>query len=175
MKLTKTTKLKFRRRILGKTDYRRRTKLLQSGLPRLVVRKSLNYIQAQLVEYGENGDRTILSANSRSLKKIGWNFSCNNIPAAYLTGLALGKTAVEKNITQAVLDSGPYKSTKGNRVYAVLKGAVDAGLKIPIEENVIPNEERVSGKHIAEHDQKFKDIPTKFEEIKQMILKVKGG
>jgi len=166
MKLTKTFKLPFKRKIQGKTDYSRRLRLLESGKPRLVVRRSLSCIQAQVISYEKTGDRTLASANSRSLKRLGWNFACDNTPAAYLVGFAIGKVAVQNKIPEAILDSGLYRSTKGNRIYAVVKGARDAGLNVPVDENMLPGEDRILGKHMQ-----GKDIPTKFEEIKQRLQK----
>jgi large subunit ribosomal protein L18 len=166
MKLTKTFKLPFKRKMQGKTDYKKRLRLLESGKPRLVVRRSLNYLQAQIISYGETGDRTLASANSRSLKKLGWEFSCDSTPAAYLVGFAIGKAAVRSNIPEAILDSGLYRSTKGSRIYAVVKGARDAGLDVPVDEGILPDANRISGKHL--HN---KDIPAKFEEIKQRLQK----
>ncbi len=159
----------FKRKLEGKTDYKRRLILLESRKPRLVVRRSLKYIQAQIVQFDEKGDKTLVSANSRSLKKLGWNFSCDNTAAAYLVGLAIGKVALKNKINEVVLDIGLYRSTKGNRIFAVVKGAIDAGLKIPADEKMFPSNERISGKQIAEFNSKFKDLPAKFEEIKQMI------
>ena len=170
MKLSPTYKMQFKRRMQGKTDYKKRLEMLKSGKPRLVVRKSLNYITAQIVQFDKTGDKTILSANSRQLKKIGWSFACDNLPAAYLTGLALGKQAVKNKINEAILDSGLYKSSKGNRIYAAAKGAVDAGLKLDIGGEVLPSEERVKGAHIAAFKSNLKDLPEKFEKIKLQIL-----
>lgn len=169
MKLTPTYRLQFKRRRLGKTNYKKRLQLLTSGTPRLVVRKSLNYISAQIVTFDPKGDKTIVSANSRELKKIGWKFSCDNLPAAYLTGLAIGKVAVKNKITEAILDSGLYTMTKGSRIYAVVKGAIDAGLKVAIDTEVLPSEERISGKHITANE-KFKDLPATFQKIKETIM-----
>jgi large subunit ribosomal protein L18 len=159
----------FKRRRLGKTDYKQRLKLLYSNKPRLVVRKSLKYIRAQIVEFHPDGDKTILSANSRELKKFGWKFSCSNLPAAYLTGFSLGKAAVKNGIKEAILDIGLQKSTKGNRVYAVVKGVLDAGLKIPVNEDFLPREERIVGKHIAAYKEKFKNIEESFRHIKTLM------
>lgn len=169
-KLSPTYKIHFKRRRLGKTDYRQRLQLLSSNKPRLVVRRTLKAIIAQIVQFDLKGDKTILSSNSLSLKKLGWNFPCDNLPAAYLTGLAIGKIAKERNIDEVVLDTGLYRSTKGNRVYAVAKGAMDAGLKIKVAQEVLPSEERIKGTHIASYQQKFKDLPTAFEKIKQQIM-----
>lgn len=165
MKVSPTFKFPFKRKKQVKTDYNRRLRLLESRKPRLVVRRSLNYIQAQIVEYKGKSDRTLVSSNSRSLRKVGWTFSCDSIPAAYLVGFAIGKVALKSKIGEAILDAGLYRSTKGNRIYAVVKGAIDAGLKIPAGAEMFPSEDRISGKHIAKH----KDLPAKFEEIKKMI------
>lgn len=167
MKLSPTFRLQFKRKTDGKTDYKKRLRLLESRKPRLVVRRSAKYIQAQIVSFEEKGDKTLASANSRSLKKLGWNFACDNTPAAYLVGLAIGKVALKNKIGEAILDSGLYRSTKGNRIYAVVKGAIDAGLKVPASPEIFPSEDRISGKHI----EKSKDLPAKFEQIKQTIMK----
>lgn len=165
MKVSPTFKFPFKRKKEAKTDYSKRLRLLDSRKPRLVVRRSLNYIQAQIVEFKGKSDRTLASSNSRSLRKVGWTFSCDSVPAAYLVGFAIGKVALKNNIGEAILDSGLYRSTKGNRIYAVVKGAIDAGLKVPASPEVFPSDDRVSGKHISKH----KDLPAKFEEIKKMI------
>lgn len=169
MKLKPTYKMPFKRRRLGKTDYKKRLKLLLSKKPRLVVRRSLKYITAQIIEFSPKGDKTLVSATSKELKKFGWEFACDNLPAAYLTGLLIGKKALEKGIKEAILDSGLYASTKGNRIFAVVKGARDAGLDVPVGEEVLPDEERIKGLHIARYLEKFKSLPEKFEEIKKKI------
>lgn len=160
----------FKRRRLGKTDYDKRLKLLKSKKPRLVVRRSLKYITAQIIEFTPKGDRTVLSSSSQGLKKLGWNFACDNLPAAYLTGLSIGKLALKNKIDEAILDSGLYSSTKGSRVYGLVKGTIDAGLKVPIDNEVLPAEDRISGKHISTQE-KFKNLPEVFEKIKEKILK----
>ncbi len=162
--------MQFKRRMQGKTDYKKRLELLKSSKPRLVVRRSLNYITAQIIEFNKAGDKTILSANSKQLKKIGWTFACDNLPAAYLTGLALGKQAVKNNIKEAILDEGLYKSTKGNKIYAVVKGATDGGLNLNASEEVFPDESRIKGEHIASYKNEFKNLPEVFEKIKSQIL-----
>lgn len=170
MKLKPTYRMPFKRRREGKTDYKKRLKLLLSNKPRLVVRKSLKFIRAQVIEFSKEGDKTLVAASSQELKKLGWKFAFDNLPSAYLTGLLVGKKALKKGIKEAVLDAGLYTSTKGSRVYAVTKGAVDAGLKIPISKEVLPTEERIRGVHIANYIKKFKDIPQVFDKIKADIL-----
>jgi large subunit ribosomal protein L18 len=170
MKIKPTYKMPFRRRREGKTDYKRRLRLLLSKKPRLVVRKSLKYIRAQIVEFNKKGDRTLVFAISKQLKNFGWNYSCDNLPASYLTGLLVGKRALEKGVKEAVLDLGLNPSTKGSRIYACVKGALDAGLKVNVSEEVLPSEERIKGMHISTYIQKFKNIPEDFEVVKKKIL-----
>lgn len=169
MKISPIYRMPLKRRREGKTNYAKRLKLLLSRKPRLVIRRSLKYITAQIIEFDKKGDRTIASAHSKNLKKLNWRFACDNLPAAYLTGLMIGKKALELGIKEAILDSGLYTSTKGNRIYACVKGAIDAGLKVPCNEKVFPSEERIQGKHISKNE-KFKDLTIKFQEIKKKIL-----
>ncbi len=170
-KLKPTRKMQFRRRLEGKTDYKKRLSLLKSGRPRLVVRKSLNYIRAQIVEYEKGGDKTIASAYSGDLKKLGWTHPCDNTPAAYLTGMMLAKEAKEKKIDNIILDMGLYTSTKGSRIYAVVKGMADSGVSIPHDEEMMPSDERIRGDHIASHNENSKDIQKKFNEVKNKLEK----
>lgn len=144
-------RLAFRRRREGKTDYRKRKALLLSGLPRLVVRPTLKNIHVQIVETGEEGDRTVASASSKELRKFDWKGGTGNVPAAYLTGLLAGKRAIAKGISRAVLDLGPRRATAGSRAFAALKGALDAGLEVPHGEGVLPQESRIRGEHIASY------------------------
>ncbi len=169
MKLKPTYRMPFKRRELGKTDYKKRLKLLFSKKPRLVVRKSLKYIRAQIIEFDPKGDIALISASSEELRKFGWKFACDNLPSAYLTGLLIGKRALEKEIEEVVLDIGLCPSTKGSKIYALVKGALDVGLKLSCGERVFPSEERISGKHIAVQE-KFKNLPEEFEKIKGKIL-----
>jgi large subunit ribosomal protein L18 len=169
-KLTPTYRMPFKRRREGKTNYKKRLALLKSGKPRLVIRKSLRYIRAQIIKFSPNGDETLASAFSKELRKFNWNFACDNLPASYLTGLLLGKRALKKGISEVIVDIGIYPSTKGSRLYAVVKGALDAGLKINVSEEVLPSEERIKGLHIANYLDRFKELPQKFEEIKGKLM-----
>jgi large subunit ribosomal protein L18 len=84
--------LTLKRMRLGLTDYRRRRKLILSGLPRFTVRFSNRYILIQLIEARLGGDYTIASFYSRELStRYGWKASCINTPAAYLSGLDMLK------------------------------------------------------------------------------------
>jgi large subunit ribosomal protein L18 len=106
----------------------------------------------QIVEARSEGDRVITAANSRELiKTFGWKGSCSNLPSAYLTGFLCGLRAVGKGVKRAILDIGLFSPTKGSRIFAALKGVMDAGVEIPCEKEKLPDENRVSGQHIAEY------------------------
>ena len=147
--------LKYRRRREGRTDYKRRLNYLIGGKIRLVVRKSLRYINVQFVKYDTKGDIILASANSIELRKIGWNYSCNNIPSAYLVGLLAGKRAVEKGVKEAILDIGLNVTVHSGILYSVLKGVLDKGIMVPANLKVLPNEDIVSGKNIADYAEKL--------------------
>jgi large subunit ribosomal protein L18 len=141
--------VQFRRKREGKTDYRRRLLLLRSRTPRLIVRKSLKHLALQLVDYAEKGDKVLLSAHTRELAKHGWKGGTDNISAAYLVGILLAKKAKAKKINSAIADLGNYPSIKGSKLYAVVKGAVDGGLAIPLDAKIVPDTKRLHGEHVA--------------------------
>jgi len=164
-------KVPYRRKRNGKTDYKKRLNLLKSGKPRLVVRISNRYITAQIVKYYPEGDKVVTTTRSYELKKFNWKYSNKNTPAAYLTGLLCGYKSIAKNISEAILDIGLKPSTKGSRVYAVVKGAIDAGMKIPVNEKIFPSEDRIKGKVISEY-KKDDEIVKNFDETKELIKKL---
>lgn len=163
----------FRRRREGKTDYKRRLKLLLSNKPRLIIRRSLKNIVMQIAEYAEKGDKILVSANSKELeKKYGWKYSRNNLPASYLTGYIIGKKAVKKGVKHAIFDIGLVNSVKGCKIYSGLKGALDAGLKVPCSEQILPNEDSIKGKNIAEYAKKLlKEDKQKYERVFSAYIK----
>lgn len=140
----------FRRRREGKTDYKARKALILSFQPRLVVRKSRKNILAQIISATPTGDKVLVSAQSRELlKHYGWKAGRGNLPTAYLTGLLCGLKAKTKKVTDVVLDIGLNRPSKGAKVFAVLKGALDAGLNIPHGAEKLPDDNRLFGKHIV--------------------------
>jgi large subunit ribosomal protein L18 len=151
-------KVPRRRRREGKTNYYKRYRMVLSGKLRLVVRRTNKYVEAKIVKFNPRGDETLVVAHSIELmKKYGWKGSGKSLPAAYLTGLLIGLRAKEKGIEEAIVDLGVYRSVKASRLYAVVKGALDAGLKIPVSEEVLPPEERIRGEHIASYANKLKE------------------
>jgi len=143
--------MKPRRRREGKTDYRHRLALLKSGEPRIVVRKSLKNIRVQFIEYAEQGDRVVATAKGTDLKnEYKWKHSCSSTPAAYLTGLLAASQAKKEGLKSGVLDIGRQVPVKGSKVFAALQGVLDAGIMCPHGEEMLPEEDRLFGKHIDE-------------------------
>lgn len=160
---TKNKPMPYKRKLEGKTDYKRRLRLIASGKPRFVVRSSLKNILIQVIEYHPDGDKIIASSSTPELKKkYGWKGNGRNTPAAYLTGMLAAKKATAKKIKEAILDIGLRSPIKGSIDYAALKGAVDGGLAIPHSKEVLPSEKRIKGEHIKN---------SQFDEVKQRIMK----
>ena len=154
----------FRRRREGKTDYQQRRNLVLSGLPRMIIRGSLRSISVQMIKADVGGDKVIVSAHSNELaKKYGWQGGGGNLPAAYLTGLLCGYKAAASGVKEAVLDLGLHAPTKGSRVFATLKGALDAGIMIPHDEDKLPDEKRVQGLHVAEYAKQLSSTPDSYQ------------
>ena len=102
--------------------------------------------QVQIVKPEIKGDKVLASAHSRFLLKDGWKGSRKNIPASYLTGYMAGKKALSNGVTDAILYSGTRRYT--DRMAAALKGVIDAGVKVPADEEAFPAVERINGEHL---------------------------
>ncbi len=143
-------KVAFRRRRENRTDYYARRRLLSGQEARAIVRRSNKNVTIQIAEFGMEGDSILAAASTRELKAMGWNHSCSSIPAAYLVGYLAGKRAMKAGIEYAVLDIGMQKVQHGGVLFATVAGMCDAGLEVPHGEDVLPDEERILGKHIDE-------------------------
>ena len=179
-----------RRRREKKTDYKRRLALLKSGKTRVVIRKSLTGFSVQFVDYKPDGDVTKVTSVVADLKKFGWKVHTGNIPSAYLVGLIAGLRAKNVGIDEAILDNGLQTTTKGSRIYAALKGVIDAGVLVLHSEEILPDEARISGDHIAKYAatvdknklfSKYvsagvnpEDISRHFSDVKKNITDAKG-
>lgn len=156
--------LPFRRRREQKTDYKQRKKLLKSGKPRAVVRLSNNHTRVHLSHYERDGDRNTAQTVSKELEDYGWEHHTGNLPAAYLTGYLAGHKA---DSDEAVLDLGLKEMNKGGKMFAALKGIIDAGVDIPAGDGIFPEESRIRGEHIKEMSDK--EVPSNFETVKENI------
>ncbi|MCW1297138.1 MAG: 50S ribosomal protein L18 [Candidatus Rehaiarchaeum fermentans] len=163
------------------TDYRKRIKLLRSGLPRLVVRKTNHTVITQIIktildEEGNIKDITIASAYGRELKKFDWPFSFKNLPSSYLTGYLLARKS--KINEELILDKGLYTLHQNSFIFSALKGAIDGGLKVRAGEINISND-RIMGLHIINISQKssglqFSKVKDKISKIKEIFQEVKN-
>src|SRR3989339_412556 len=161
----------FRRKRQGRTYYKKRMRILLSSRPRFVVRKSLRDIKASIVEYGVKGDKVMLTVSSKALKNFGWKGDNGNLSSAYLVGFLAGKKSIEKGIKEAIFDLGFSNSVRGSRLYAALAGAIDSGLKIPFDQEILPSKERISGEHIAKYAHLLKSNKEKYEKQFSNYLK----
>ena len=181
---TNTKTVPFRRKREGKTNYPRRMKILISSKLRLAVRFTGTKIIAQLIEFQPTGDKVLVAVDSSVLKKMGWNYSGKNFPAAYLTGLLIGKKSMAAGHTSAIFDVGQRTPLKGGKVCSFFKGVLDSGLDIPCDPSIFPSEERIRGVSISsnlsakesqftqylKNGNKPEDIPSSFDKVKEKIL-----
>jgi large subunit ribosomal protein L18 len=129
----------------------------------VIVRRSNTGITVQFADYSTGGDVIKAGATAKDVRKAGCTtISAKSIPASYLTGYIAGLRAKKAGISEAIVDLGMQTSTKGNRLYAAIKGAVDAGLQIPVGEEMFPSEQRLGGEHIAAH----RNVTIKLDELK---------
>lgn len=140
-----------KRRIEGKTDYKARMNLLKSGIPRIVVRVTNKLVLVQYTKSNDAQDFVITGANSKELLDYGiqkeFSGSLKSLGACYLTGYLAGKKIKDKDEkAKAILDMGLKRNSKGSRIYAALKGVVDAGIEINYNQEVFPDEKSIKRK-----------------------------
>jgi len=180
--------VKWRRRREGKTNYHSRKYLLiqdkqkfNAAKYRLVVRLSKRNVLCQLIYSRLEGDFVLSSSYSKKLNKVGLILNNNNFSTAYITGLRLSNSFFLENFSflknqsslksnfNVILDVGLTRVTTGNKVFAVMKGAVDGGFSIPHNEKRFPGfkknetfdietmKNRIEGRHILEFMELLKD------------------
>ncbi|MBU2562654.1 MAG: 50S ribosomal protein L18 [Nanoarchaeota archaeon] len=158
-----------RRRKDHKTDYLKRIKLLKSGKPRIVFRRTNKYFLVQYVISKQAQDKILLGLNSKQLLKYGWpkeaEGSLKSITASYLTGFLTGKRIISKKLDSPIIDFGMIRAIHKAKPYAFLKGLIDSGIKINCKEEAFPTEERIQGGHLK-NKIKFKEIKSKIENEK---------
>ena len=156
-----------RRRKENKTDYLKRLKLLKSGLPRIVFRKTNKYVISQYVTSKQTQDKIEISINSKNLLKYDWpkefEGSLKSIPASYLTGFLIGKKIIKNKKEMPIVDFGMIKAHHKTKIFGFLKGVVDAGVKIKHDKKVFPNQDTITGKHLK------KDFTKIFDKVKAKI------
>jgi len=137
----------LRRKREKKTNYKKRLKYLKSKKYRIVIRRSNKYITIQLVKYEENGDKTLLSINSKMLSKVGWEGSFKNREAAYLSGYLFGMKCLKEDLKEGIIDLGLQNfNNKTGKLAAVIKGIKDSGMNIKVGfdlDKVILNRDKI--------------------------------
>jgi len=166
---------------------------------RLVARFTNTRVIAQITYATIQGDKVLTSANSTELKKYGLTAGLSNYAAAYATGLLVArrllkqtkldtlykgaakidgadydvskekKSDEQRKPFKAVLDTGLVNTTKGNKVFAVMKGASDGGIHIPHSTKRFPgtgddgkynaavHRERIFGVHVQKYMKELKE------------------
>jgi large subunit ribosomal protein L18 len=112
-------------------------------------------VYVQITDAELRGDIVRATASSKELSKMGWKGATGNIPSAYLTGTLAARRAIAHGVKEAVLDIGLKSSTKGSKLFAVLKGLSDAGLEVPHSDDPLPAKVRIGGLHIADYAKKL--------------------
>src|SRR6056297_467679 len=127
-----------RRRREGKTNYSKRIKLLKSEKPRMVFRRTNNYIIAQYVVSHDAQDKVIFGVDSKELLKHGWpkeaKGSLKSVTASYFIGYLTGNKIQKEKLEKPIVDFGMFKTKYKGRLFAFLKGLIDSGLEIDCKE-----------------------------------------
>lgn len=168
----------------------------------MVARATNKRIVAQIVWSTIKCDKVLCAADSFELRRWGFTSGLASYAAAYATGLLLarrllkqigldtlyaGQTKVDgayfnveddvkdKKPFKAILDVGLVRTSTGNRVFGVLKGACDGGINVPHSETRFPgyvrsgeegeankyvpenHKSRIFGKHIDSYMKKLKE------------------
>lgn len=156
-----------RRRKENRTDYNKRLKLLKGEKPRVVFRKTNKYIIGEYIISKEAQDSVVVGLDSRKLNEYGWpkeaQGSLKSTTASYLTGYLIGKIITKQNLETPIIDAGMNRVIHKNKIYAFIKGLIDAGIKISCKKEFFPEESRIKGQHLKNK------IP--FDEIKSKIDK----
>jgi large subunit ribosomal protein L18 len=65
---------------------------------------------------------------------------------------------LQAGVSSVVTDLGLVQPIKGSRIFGAIKGAIDAGLQVPCTKEMLPQEKRIRGDHIAAY---VKDLSKK--------------
>jgi hypothetical protein len=79
------------------------------------------------------------------------------------TGFLIGKKITKDSLEKPIADFGMIRTTHKTKVFAFLRGLVDAGIDINCKEEAFPKQERIKGENLKSK------IP--FDEIKSKIEK----
>jgi large subunit ribosomal protein L18 len=159
----------LRRNRENRTNYRKRAAMLLGKQCFVSITVSNQNVKAQVLKPFAQGDKVVSATFSKELVKFGWKGSMKGIPACYLTGLVLGIKTLGEGITSLILYTG--KGSFTSRVAACLKGMIDAGLRVPVSEVSLPNNERLSGTHVAQYAALLKQDGDRYRSQFSLLLK----
>ena len=66
---------------------------------------------------------------------------------------------------KAVLDIGLQCPSRGSRVFAVLKGVLDAGMMVPHDEKMLPDGKRICGEHVVAFANQLSSNPDAYQKL----------
>ena len=162
----------FRRKMEKRTNYRKRRKMILSRMPALYIRVSNKNVYAQVLVPEVVGDRTAVQANSKELQKAGWTYGRKSFPSAYLVGLLIGKRAIKGGLKEVLFYSGNNVFKAKTKLTGVIKGAVEAGLKVRCDDEIFPEDDAVNGERIVKYAAMLKAKGYKGQQFSMGLAKV---
>jgi large subunit ribosomal protein L18 len=144
----------------GKTNYRKRERLLMGKTDFVSVKVSTQNIFAQVLRPQFEGDKVLTSVHSRELNSYGWKGSLKNMSACYLVGYLLGRKCDKIGVNHVVLYTGTRPFTA--RISSCVKGLIEAGVTSPHSVEILPPDERIRGEHIASYASLMRENEDKY-------------
>jgi|TARA_B100001750_G_C15407495_1_gene545997 large subunit ribosomal protein L18 len=132
----------FKRRRTGQTDYSKRKSMITSRSTILSIRISNKHSIFQFIEPKIIGDSIRSSSHSKQIIKLGWTGSGKSLHGLYLTGYLAGKKAKSTGLDKAILYIGRREFHSGSKIIYALKGVIDAGIEIPVNNEIFPDDEK---------------------------------
>merc|ERR1712226_1839622 len=146
---------------------------------RVVARVTNKDVLAQLVYSTITGDKVVVAAYAHELPGYGLPVGLTNYAACYCVGLLLARRALrhykldeiyegqaeidgaeyevepvpgQRGPFRCYLDTGLARTSKGARIFGVLKGAVDGGMSIPHKSKRFPGFTPADGEEAEDYD-----------------------
>ena len=117
-----------KRKVVRLTDYYKRFKMLKSGLPRLVIRKTGRYVIAQMAEYDPIGDHILWTKTTKSLVAQTPELCGTSARACVL----LGQSLPLNETSDFIIDIGMRRPVEGKNFFV---GFVCDGIRPNVSES----------------------------------------
>merc|ERR1712226_1263541 len=118
---------------------------------RVVARVTNKDVLAQLVYSTITGDKVVVAAYAHELPGYGLPVGLTNYAACYCVGLLLARRALRHYKLDEIYE-GQARTSKGARIFGVLKGAVDGGMSIPHKSKRFPGFTPADGEEAENYD-----------------------